>query len=360
MQFPISARLVCGVPVLLLAVACGTEADTQGDTLQQTETPQNQQGPGPVADAGPVGDASLPAPTGDPEANTLTLYAIPAPTSATNKRGVNWDSPGELVRSGLLNEAQGLSRAIGHVAVNVQCAKTSSLPANRYISGQSNVSQNEFKDLLLNDQVGLGMLFETVRGELESEALVLKTVNERKASGAMSFVRFQVSEAVCRGLLGYAKAYKAEGVQKNYGLAVRPLYKEGAGCSAYGMSYLQLANLVEPRFAAAWSFQVRVPKWLAGTRTPLVGGRLNPGAKVPVTRLTALSQPWASPTEEGYDLFGWDPTLMHNWIVKRVSEAKADGSEPTEALGKAVGLVLDRRTVRPTEALENKTYFQAL
>ncbi len=351
-----SGWLVCSS--LLLSGCVGDTQDpapSSPDPLN--ETPQNR-----APAVTPTTPSTTPAvvpDNGEADANTLTLYAIPAPTSASNPRGVNWDSPGDLVRTGLMNEAQGLSRAIGHVAVNVQCAETSLLPAAHYMSGMTNVSQSEFKDLLLKDQVGLGMLFENVRGELETEARVRSTVSERTASGAMSFLRFQVSAEVCRGLLDYAEAFKRAGVYKKYGLAARPLFKEGAGCSAYGLSYMQLANLVEPRFTAAWSFDVRVPKWLAGTtRTPLVGGVMNPSAKVPVARLTSLSQPWATAIEDGYNLFGWDPTLMHNWILKRSEAARVDGSEKVDTLGKAQGLVLDRRTVVPSDALINKAYFQ--
>ena len=346
-----------------MVAACGGADAPAGEALTTAE-PQNQNVQKP-----PVDDASSPLPAdaapeppaGDPEANTLIIYAIPAPSSTLNPGGLSWSSPGDLVRGTLLNEAGGLAlnftRTIGHVAITVKCAATANAPEAHYQSGMTNRDSDDFNDLVLKQQIGFGMLFDNVPGELETEARVQQTIDERKQSGLMRFVRFQIAEDVCRGLLGYAAAYQAENVQKNYGLEARPLYKEGAGCSAYGMSYLQLANLLEPRFVQGWSFSVRVPMWSKPLHQPLIGGTKNPRVRVPIQRLAALSQPWAAPDEEGIDLFGWDPTRMYKWLDARTTEALADGSEKVESMGNARGLVLDRRTVAPTAPLKNRTYF---
>jgi hypothetical protein len=206
------------------------------------------------------------------------------------------------------------------------------------------------------------MLFDNVAGKIESEDVLQATVDEREADGKIAFIRFQISPSTCQGLLDYAAAYQADDVQKNYGLAARPLYKEGAGCSAFSMSFLTLANLVEPRFQDGWSFNVRVPLWtdpLLGEffREPLIGGTLHPENKVPITRLIGLTRGWATPDEDGTNLFGWDPTMMFDWLQERTAQAQKDGSEPVEVRGQARGLVLDRRTVAPSPALANGTFF---
>src|SRR6185295_3111342 len=105
-------------------------------------------------------------------------------------------------------------------------------------------------------------------------------------AGRISFIRFAVSPDVCRGLIGYAREFEERNVAKEYGF-VRPLYQEGAGCSAFSMAFLELANLDEARFRDAWSFDVRIPM-------SLIGGRDNPGNKVSILELFFTFRGWAS------------------------------------------------------------------
>ncbi len=286
-------------------------------------------------------------PTPDAFENQLTLFAIPSPRPAE----LSWRSPGKLVRRVMFNKlgnmtGLGFSRSLGHAGVRLECAN-----GEWFQGSMTHVDGAQFNDLLMRDRIGLGMLFDSVDGRLETAEELEETLRERYVSGRVSFLRVGISEETCLGLVDYVDAYEAEGVGGAYGLAARPLYREGAGCSAFSMAFLELANLIEPRFEEEWSFSVRVPK-------DLVGGSMNPGNEVSLWRLFLLTRGWADEDEEAFDVSGWDPTLMFHSIRDMAEAHVRAGGESAEARGRAIGLVLDRRHVAPTAALRDGFFFR--
>lgn len=269
--------------------------------------------------------------------NELTLYAIPAPKLF----GLKWKRPGGLARRTLLNTGLKLSRSLGHAAVRVSCG-------GKTFTGSVLDTGDDFKTMVLEEKAGLGVLFRTVPGRLETAPELEKTLVERYENGRMSFLRFAITKDVCEDLLAYAQAFDAANVASQYGF-VRPLYREGAGCSAFSMAFLQLAGLDHDRFRDAWSFDVRVPM-------SLIGGATNPGNEVSVLKLFTTFRPWARPDEAHMRLTGWDPTLMFTSIRGWAKEALARG-EHVERRGKALGLVIDARSATPRAELVNRTFW---
>jgi hypothetical protein len=285
---------------------------------------------------------TTPASPGDDE---LTLFAIPAPRLT----GLKWKRPGGLARRVLLGKALGLSRALGHAAVRVQCGATATEPAGHF-QGSVVDTGDDFKKLVMDEKAGLGVLFATVPGALETEADEQSMLDERYANGRITFARIKIKREVCQGLLGYARDFEKLDVAKAYGF-VRPLYKEGAGCSAFSMAFLELANLDEPRFRNEWAFDVRVPK-------TLIGGHINPGNSVGILKLMLTLRGWASEDEAHMRLIGWDPSLMFTSIRSMAkAELRAGRAASVERRGRAIGIVLDRRNVAPRPELANRTYW---
>ena len=276
--------------------------------------------------------------------HTLTLYAIPAPKLV----GLSWKRPGGLARRTLINNGLGLSRALGHAAVRVECGATNDAAAGHF-QGSVVDTGDEFKHMVLREKAGLGVLFRTVAGELEGEHALQRTIDERYESGRIAFIKYAVSADTCHALLAYAKELERENVARRYGF-VRPLYREGAGCSAFSMAFLELANLDEARFRDAWKFDVRVPM-------KLIGGLDNPGNRVTVVELFLTFRGWAREDEAHKRLIGWDPTLMYTSISGWAKRAARDGSFRVERRGRALGLVLDRRNVVPRAELANRTFW---
>jgi len=211
----------------------------------------------------------------------------------------------------------------------------------------------QFRDMVLKEHAGLGVLFRTVPGALETEQVLQSTLDERyRDDGRVAFLRIGISSATCHGLLDYVKEYDAREIEKNYGF-VRPSFQEGAGCSAFALSFFKLANLMEPYMAQEWKFDVRVPM-------TLIGGTTNPGNDVSVVRLLVLGRPWATEAEAHIRLDGWDPTLMFKSIRLRTKDALENGTDgaKVEKRGRALGLVLDRRAVVPSDGLASGRFFR--
>lgn len=360
------------MPLVLaaLAVAACSGAEPASSTAQSAPPPSPAAGqsaqPAPPSEPVPTSPVVTPSPSSnDPFASTLTVFAIHAPTSTLNPDGLMWTSPGGLTRQVLLNEAGavalGFTHTIGHATVRVDCAATAGRAAARFAGAMTNADDAEFRTLVLDKGVGLGVMFEGVKGRLQTEAELSADEAIGKANGGMNFVRFGIAADVCHRLLDYAAEYQKLGIDKTYGLAVRPLHKEGAGCSAFVVSFLELANLLEPRFRAAWAFKVRVPKftepWI-GVPEPIVGGSMNPGVTVPVTRVASLTRGWATPQEEGFDSEGWDPTQMNVSIDAIIDAALKSGAEKVEQQGKLRGLLLDRTQVPATPALMSGAFWK--
>ncbi len=326
------------------AFACGAAPDAAQDVATEAQIASETES---FASLDPTDDDLARA---TPEARAfddeLTMFAIPSPKLT----GLNWSSPGAVARRTLINEGLGLARAIGHAAVRVDCAATATRPAAHF-QGSMTSTGNEFRDMVMTEQAGLGVLFRTVPGALEKEEVLQSTLDGRYADdGRVAFLRMGISSAVCHGLLDYVKDYDARDVEKNYGF-VRPSFQEGGGCSAFTLSFLKLANLVEPYMRKEWKFDVLMPM-------TLIGGTTNPGNKVSVARLLVLGRPWATADEPHLRINGWDPTLMFKSIRTRTKGALENGSAHVEKRGRALGLVLDRRSVIPSDALTTGHYFQ--
>jgi hypothetical protein len=276
--------------------------------------------------------------------NELTLFAIPAPKLT----GLSWKNPGGLARRTLISNGLGLSRSLGHAIVRVQCGATNTEPAGHF-QGSMVDTDDTFRTMVLKEKAGLGVLLRTVPGAVESEADGQKSIDERYENGRVTFVRFAVSSEVCHGLLGYAQEFERLEVGKEYGF-VRPLFKEGAGCSAFSMAFLELANLDEARFRNAWGFDVRIPM-------TLIGGRDHPSNKVSVFELFFSTRGWAKESEPHRRLVGWDPTKMYTSIRTMAKASLRDHAMTVEKRGRSLGLVLDRRNVTPRPTLASRTYW---
>lgn len=276
--------------------------------------------------------------------NELTLFAIPAPRLV----GLSWKRPGGLARRTLISNGLGLHRSLGHAAVRVQCAATATRAADHF-QGSVVSTGDDFRDMVLKEKAGLGVLLRTVPGALEKEEELQPTLDERYGNGRLSFIRFAVSADTCHAMLDYARAIEQEKVADQYGF-VRPLYKEGAGCSAFSMAFLELARLDEPRFRSQWSFDVRVPM-------SLIGGQDNPDNRVTVLELFTTFRAWAREDEPHRRLVGWDPTKMFTSIRSLAKSSLRDHSIVVEKRGRALGLVLDRRSVPPREELSKRTFW---
>lgn len=89
----------------------------------------------------------------------------------------------------------------------------------------------------------------------------------------------------------------------------------------------------------------------------LIGGADNPGNRVTVFELFTSFGPWARESEPHRRLVGWDPTKMFTSIRTMAKTGLKNHSLVVEKRGKALGVVLDRRSVTPRAELSNGTFW---
>jgi hypothetical protein len=270
----------------------------------------------------------------------LILWVVPAPLPL----GMTWRRPGPLVRRTIFNEATDLNRGIGHAGVTLRCAASPERPAVHWLGSARSVG-DDFRALVFEEKAGMGILFATVPGRLEQAEELQPTLDLRARRGRLTWLRMGIPSETCHALRDYVDAADEAGANDRYGF-VRPLHLEGAGCTAFSMAFLELAGLVEPWMREEWTFDVLVPM-------ELIGGAENPGNEVGVGRLVTIARGWASPEEPHLRVNGWEPTYMFHSVHARTMSYEA----AVEQLGRATGLVLDRRDAAPSPALLDGSYF---
>ncbi len=233
-------------------------------------------------------------------ADSLTLHYIPSP------KGVNWKNPRHLALSVVINQIArvpgGDRHEIGHVYEELTCG------SNTLFTGMTSVGNEEERKNILKEGYGLGVLFKTFNGKLDDPEETKADIEEMQATGRSSFIRFQISESTCARLTQYIEEFKQNHYDQIYaGLNARPLYREGAGCTAFAASFLELSGLQIPEFEDQWMSSYIIPwKYIGG---PLTGNHVSI-FKI----LFAVGKPWSTDETAGLKALFWDPEKTHYWI----------------------------------------------
>jgi hypothetical protein len=263
--------------------------------------------------------------------DSLTLYIYPSPF------GVNWKSPRHLAQSVILNAASMRSRMIGHVSVELQGERNGR--SERFFTGMSSHNDALNRRLIFREKLGLGILFYEYEGFLESPEQLDPEKDARLARGNFSFIRFRLSKESFEKARLYLHEYRERNVARAYGLPQRPRYGEGAGCSAFGASFLEVAGLMQDEFRKHWSLDIRVPE--AFLKNIAIWRLLVPNAS---------NSKWAEAHEPGRNVFFWDPDLMHAWVKKQVSESPASTDFMSVIREKNTwGVLFDSSKIVPTD-----------
>lgn len=252
--------------------------------------------------------------------SNMTLYFIPSPV------GMDWSTPSKLAVSALKNRLTLKSRFMGHVFVELKCGE------KREITGMVGQNFDYLRQLLVENR-GLGILYHSFEGRLEDAAEVdaeLKTLAE--SGERLNFVNYNLNAPTCERLMTYLKEYREKNVGRYYGLANRPLYGEGAGCSAFGASFVEVAGLMDSDLKDAWSNTINIPMKFAGP--PLKDEGVN------LLKLMLAGGKWADEKEPHKKLFFWEPDRMFRWVNSQL--AKPGMNMSTTTFGKARGLVIDK------------------
>ncbi len=253
--------------------------------------------------------------------NDLTLYFIPSP------HGMDWSTPASLAKSAALNRLSFKSRFIGHVWAEVRCGE------KHVLTGMVGKKFDYFNQLLVQSR-GLGILFHSFEGTLESESDIRTEMKELAEAKRINYARFILNKDNCERLITYAEEYKTNNVGRHYGLSNRPRFAEGAGCSAFAASFLDVAGILDTEILEEWSKTVNVPLNLSGPPVREEG--------VSLLKVILSASSWAKPVEDHKKIFFFDPDSMFNWAQKRITSSESLGDYKIEENNNMKGIVFDR------------------
>lgn len=268
--------------------------------------------------------------------NTLKLYFFPSPYK------YNWNSPQTLAKSVIINtilpSKYEYKSTIGHAAVELKCGETFYA-----LTGMSMNNKKEDDQLILEDKIGLGILFYPMAGRLQTKEELRKDINDRIGSKDISWIEFQINDLACHRLKTYLTIYRNENIGDKYGLVFNPRKKEGAGCSAFAVSFLQIAGLLTDEYYLNWSRTIQTNKDLNG-----YNGSANE-VSIFKMALGIKSTAWAKDSTNSIPLFFWEPNLMHQWVRQnyKLEMEHQTGIYQIETIGNSFGLKYDARFVIP-------------
>lgn len=285
----------------------------------------------------------------------LNFYFFPSP------HGTDWSSPATLALSALKNRFSFLPRPL-HSLGHVNIEGVNSAGERQFLTGMITEDTAGQLRLVLREDYGLGILFHSFLGKLEHPDEVEAQFEPRFKTDKISLLSLKVSDATVKRAVDYLNAYVDECGYHSYGLVNRPLHLEGAGCSAFAASFLEVTGLDHDEFRKHWAQTVRIHDQHLG------GGHSKEGLiKVPFLKLIREAKRWAHEHEPHRKLFFWDPDLMHTWL-ERVWREIQGGREifPGQAQraykigksGKAKAVEIDF-TGAPLKAVEPEIRFHA-
>lgn len=272
-------------------------------------------------------------------AQELTLFSMPSP------REINWKTPRGMTLTSLTNRLTfkhvKTKHAIGHVFISLSHEGRDEFE----MTGSAPIKDSGMENMVLKEGYGLGILFADIKGALEPAEKLLKELPDRAKSGRIAFIRFLLSEETYARLKTYLKEYRSRGYGNIYNGLNLPREGKGSGCSAFGVSFLEVAGLMHPVWEKEWPIQVRIPM-------DLIGGPLT-GKKVSVMKALKIGR-WAREDEPHRVLKLFEPYKIYEWIHQEWAKEnqKKTGKVKLFKEQKALGLEYDCRYLpTPTEPI---------
>jgi hypothetical protein len=214
------------------------------------------------------------------------------------------------------------------VFVELECGN------EKQLTGMVGKNFDYLNQLLINGR-GLAVMYHSFEGALEEKEKVMSEIKELSETGErLNFVRFNLNDNQCARAASYLKEYREKNIGRYYGLANRPLYAEGAGCSAFGASFAEVTGVLDTDLTEAWSHTVNIP--LAFSGPPLRDESVN------LLKVMMNASSWAKENEPHQKLKFWSPDHMFAWVNKKIKVSDKEKQFTVTQIGKAQGIVFDK------------------
>jgi hypothetical protein len=273
-------------------------------------------------------------------ANSISIVFIRADAP------LDWSSPARVTSTALANylawARPAFSHPIGHALVHIRCAEPGGANNRHVWAGVTGGGTKEDLHRLVFGGEGLGILTASFHGRMMEKTEVLRERRYHRSSDRAQRIRFLVSESTCARTLAYYDEFIRAELYRDFGLTKRPRWREGAGCTTFVVSLLEIAGVKAP--LAAWSRSVRLPAALVGERGRTVG--------LFELLYSKAAERWAEAPERGVTIGFVDVSKAESWI--RTMRAAGDTAAASNAFGAQAtfddeGLIVDARDA-PTPA----------
>jgi len=279
--------------------------------------------------------------SGASSSGELTIYLIPSRVT------YNWSSPHALYCSLIRNYVRNIIKKdcylLGHAFMQLES------PADSLVimTGMRSTCRDQQKQMLFEDNYGLAILGTGLEGKLQTREELECQIEKYSKKGKLAFIRFLINEKAALKMEEFYSSYKSRldsiGNSSCYGGAFWPrYYGEGSGCSAFVISFLDIAGILREEFDI-WRVDIDIP-------LDLIGGPYNPGQEVTLKDVKKRRQ-WADNSAlapMNYEPFWiFDPTIMSKWVKEAYkSPESVEGLTVIPVkINKAKGLEIDARNV---------------
>lgn len=278
-----------------------------------------------------------------PEINhELAIYVIPSVVK------YDWSSPHSLLHTYKLNYIKNIFKKdnyiLGHAFVEI---RSPLVDDNRLLTGMRSCGREEQRDLVLRENYGLTILGMDLEGRLDLHDDLAEKVERYSRKGDLAFIRIHISEGTVHRLLEFLQKYEQRLDSLGnpgpwYGGAFYPrYYGEGSGCSAFAISFLDLAGLLHEEFHN-WRIDINIPM-------DLLGGPINSNHEVKLRDIRKHRE-WdghsGRPGKDCEPFMIYDPSRMFEWINEQYDQSSFSGkSWKPVTLNKSKGIEIDARDI---------------
>lgn len=247
---------------------------------------------------------------GPSHSSELNLYVIRSP------KALNWQTPRGLLLSAInnysvLRPSKVSKYNIGHVFVGFKCQDKKEV-----ISGMFGAPGMTFGDSLFKEQLGIGILVTDHPGALQSTEMSLEHIETYASkTDRLATLKIDITDDQCQKLEKWYQEYSDRPEMIYGGVDKRPLRGEGAGCSAYAMSFFEVADIHFNFFDRTFLKTVYLPKKLMG------GGK----RKVNLFKVLQDKTDLSVVSDDSFRLDFYDPTDMYHWIHSIIQDKNSLG-----------------------------------
>lgn len=242
----------------------------------------------------------------------INLYAINSPTQ------LNWTTPKSLLVSTIKNYARlghgkRSRHKIGHAYLGFKCDGEVEV-----ISGMTSGPGFGAKQSLFSDKVGMSVILMDNNGHFQDHEESLKDIMDLSEAYRVNKLQIEVSNEQCLEAKKWHADYSASESFIYGGVDKRPLLGEGSGCTAYAMSFFDVANVNFDLFNKFFMRTIFIPN-------NLLGGNYGLGKEVPVKTVLKDKRLLAEKTPNSLQVDLYDPNDMYNWIQTTWLEVQKTG-----------------------------------